>query len=550
MESHSSEAERHGFDVIWWTDHARLFRDYEDIKLDFEGARVSSDGKLVVLGRGMRRSLTRINLERPGAGSEFDVSGGVLRLRLEPPGSGESATVRMSLGSQRGKVHTVDFCRPVTSGLVFEVWGEVEGLGDRTHLGFEFDFSLHPPGRHHAYFAASPGVAGPPRARGDTTVYHEVQVPNGRFAVSLDLLEALEQLPRGDDNTLSEATIVVGARAGELMYVAIDSVRIRSIEASGENQYRRVEQLARAYESQYGVRQLVGVEIGLVHTARLPHMNAYFPESTQAYPSIALDENMRRDAWIDAVHDLGGLVSLNHPFGASLRPRRSEGGAYYGEELSIRELAKSKSRVSEQDFRWIADPVLDGSLKPDILEVGYLYRGSGSLEDHLRLWDVVLANGVRLVGNGASDTHGGLWGPDMVPNPFASWIWARSDSQDELLKALKAGHVAFGDPFFWQSDFAFGIEDAMMGDTLAVEEGRDVNGWVRMDPWRSDVDLRLVQIALGEGWEPEVIRREVIGLERDGFAIRFDRPCFVRVEVYERDGTPLVFSNPVFLIPS
>jgi hypothetical protein len=61
--------------------------------------------------------------------------------------------------------------------------------------------------------------------------------------------------------------------------------------------------------------------------------------------------------------------------------------------------------ASEDEFWEIAEPLLDGKgLGADLLEVGYLYRGIGSLEDHLRLWDLALANGIRLVGTGTSDS--------------------------------------------------------------------------------------------------------------------------------------------------
>jgi hypothetical protein len=277
-------------------------------------------------------------------------------------------------------------------------------------------------------------------------------------------------------------------------------------------------------------------------------MNAYFPDSTQTFESVSLDRNMQRDRWVAAVHRRGGLVSLNHPFGASLRPRRSE-GTYYPSGLSVRDLWKGATSVEEADFWDVAKPILDDDgLGADILEVGYLFRGIGSLKDHLRLWDLALANGINLVGNGASDSHGGKWGPEMVPNPFASWIWATSKGADDLLRGLKAGRVAFGDPFLWRAEFAFGVDDAIMGDTLLIDHS-PVTGWIHMVPPRDDIDIRLIQVEIKKGSELAVIRDESIEYDRYGIEIEVDRPCFVRTEIYRDDGTPLVFSNPVFLIP-
>jgi hypothetical protein len=277
-------------------------------------------------------------------------------------------------------------------------------------------------------------------------------------------------------------------------------------------------------------------------------MNAYFPDSTQSFESVSLGRDLKRDEWVDDVHRRGGLVSLNHPFGASLRPRRTP-GYEFPEGLSLRELFTRGSSVKDADFWEIAEPILeDDGLGADILEVGYLFRGIGSLQDHLRLWDLALANGVILVGNGASDSHGGRWDPEMVPNPFASWVWSEGRSQDELLRALKDGRVAFGDPFLWSSKFAFGVESTLMGDTLFVNAGDELKGWLWMEPWRHDVDLRIKQVRLKKGRDLDIVRYESVECSREGIPIVFDGPCFVRVEIYQPDGTPLVFSNPVFLL--
>jgi hypothetical protein len=109
--------------------------------------------------------------------------------------------------------------------------------------------------------------------------------------------------------------------------------------------------------------------------------------------------------------------------------------------------------------------------------------------------------------------------------------------------------VAFGDPFLWKSRFAFGVEGTLMGDTLLVDAGDEVRGWLWMEPWQGDVDLRLKQVRLKQGRELDVVRYESVECSREGIPIVFDGPCFVRVEVYQPDGTPLVFSNPVFLLP-
>jgi hypothetical protein len=207
--------------------------------------------------------------------------------------------------------------------------------------------------------------------------------------------------------------------------------------------------------------------------------------------------------------------------------------------------------ATPEQFWAIASPILDhNGLGCDLLEVGYLFRGIGSLDDHLKLWDLALANGVRLVGTGTSDSHGGVWGPDMVPNPFATWIWARSKGADELLRALKAGRAAFGDPFLWKGKFAFGVDGAMMGDTLFIDGPREARAWVSLGAWRDDLDIRLVTVQIRQGRDVETTRTEWTPAGAGEMPVKLAGPCFLRAEIYARDGSPLVFSNPVFIIPA
>jgi hypothetical protein len=551
MELHCFEASRHGFDIIWWTDHARLFEPYdEEIKVRFGDAWIDSATGSVHFVDGRARELTRLIVDRPEDGCRIDLENGQLMVSLTAPGgSSDLVKAMLRLGSERGEVRTVDYCRPVTSGLEFRAWSNVYGLGGDTYVRFGFDLSGHPTGQHHAFFDVSGGVAMGPAAGGDTVVSYEVAPPDGRVPVVIDLEKALAPLPDGDDNTLSSAYIEIGARSGESITVVIDSLAFRSTRPSGENQYALVEDLTRRYRDDYGITQYTGIEVGGVHTPRMPHMNAYFPDSTQSFESVALEQQMARSEWVEEVHKRGGLVSLNHPFGASLRPRRRT-GASFPSGLSARELARECPKITEDDFWHFARPIIEkDGLGADILEVGYLFRGTGSLDDHLRLWDLALANSVNLVGNGTSDSHGGRWSPDMVPNCFATWIWASGSRRNDILGALKAGRVTFGDPFHWKGKFAFRVEGAFMGDTLFVDAGEDVTGWILMEPLRDDIDIKLVQVEVKKGEEITFIRNESVEYSRDGVPIHVDRPCFVRIEVYQEDGTPLVFSNPIFLLP-
>jgi hypothetical protein len=551
MESQCYEAVKNGFDVIWWTDHEFLFGGFDnDIVVDFKETTFEPDSTVLVFAENTRRTLTRLAIDRPSQGAHLGVENGILKIHTgSKDGVGKPVKMAIDLASERGAVTLVNFCRPVTSGLGFRAWGRVHGLGEDTLLRIRFDFSWHPNGRHHAVFDIVRSDGNGPQVLGDTTVVENVGIGDGAFNLALDLEAALSGLPNGDDNTLSTCRIEIGARNGRFIDVEIDSLKFVSTKPDGENQYRTVERLAQRYRQAMGIRQYIGVEVGLLHLPNLPHMDAFLPREEATYENACLGRNMNRREWIKAVRDMGGVVSVNHPFGAALRPQYVQGDDL-GSSMSIREISQRAGLVDESYFWRVARPIVrDGAWGADLLEVGYLFRGAGSLRDHLRLWDLVLANGVRLMGFGSSDSHGGIWGPDMEPNPFATWIWSASDTADRLLDAMRSGRMVFGDPFLWKSAVAFGVEDAFMGDTLFVGNRKSAAGWLYMDPWRNDVSVRLIQMEISKGDEPNILRSEVLEDPGRGFEIKVGRPCYVRLEIYDKSDVPLAFTNPVYIWP-
>ncbi|HVP57623.1 MAG TPA: hypothetical protein VMU02_05960 [bacterium] len=575
MESHTAEAKRAGFDVMWWTDHAELYAPYRRLKIDFASATFDTSGQALVMGGRLGRQLSAIKVDAT-EGGRAELDRGRLMLRAESrAGASEPSTVRITPVSKIGKVHTINFCRPVSSGLNVDAWLDVQGLSRDTYIKFSFDFSWHPKGAHHAVLTSTETTPLAPQAVGDTTVIAQFEIPSsttgGSSKVTFDLEKLAGLLPHGSDNTLSGFSMGVGAESGNAISVGIDSIVIWSEKPDGANQYATVDSLARAYSEAYGIREYVGFEFGRVHTPELPHMNAYYPSGIPVYQGLDLDTDVARRDWVAAVHRKGGLVSFNHPFGANRRVKGGIGSARSEDQavgtaddyedlppaVAPRVMAMKGPAVSEEAFWEVAQPLLDSrGLDADMLEVGYLFRGTGSLDDHLRLWDLALANGIRLVGTGTSDSHGGAWGPDMIPNPFGTWIWARSPDAGDLLDGIRHGHVAFGDPFFWKSTILFRAEnvdgqEAIMGDTLQVSAGHYAKGWLEIKPMRGDLHVRVVQVAIMPGREPaKSAATKSAAAATDGFPIAVNDSCYVRLEVYGSDGTPLAFTNPIYFFPS
>ena len=65
-----------------------------------------------------------------------------------------------------------------------------------------------------------------------------------------------------------------------------------------------------------------------------------------------------------------------------------------------------------------------GLFGADLLEVGYRDRGGHPLEDHLWVWDRLADAGLRPVGIGVSDSHGGVGSWSSDPHNFVPWIFA------------------------------------------------------------------------------------------------------------------------------
>jgi hypothetical protein len=57
-----------------------------------------------------------------------------------------------------------------------------------------------------------------------------------------------------------------------------------------------------------------------------------------------------------------------------------------------------------------------------------------------------------------------------------------------------------------------------------------------------------VAVKMGQGKDLNLTRSEVTG-DPYRFELSVDDSCYVRVEVRAKDGTPLVFSNPIYLFP-
>ena len=542
MQWHAAQGALHAEEaVLWWSDHVAMFDQSTPfaMHLDRKGREVLVRADLGVVGmwtEGMGRKVEVTHLE---ASHE----GGTPTVRLEDrqlfvglagePGEEWSLFAHeVKSNVANGWVHGFGFARPVSSGAVLEVGLECDSPGPDAACEIEVALAWHHEGQpfqhrlryridseieRRAVSVESPGevlILLPPRA---DDLYR------------LDLLADAARLTNGDDNTINRLSLGLRARRGAEAAMRFRGFRLTSSQPQKRHQLEVVQRLAGRYQEAYDQVHHIGLE----HQDTVSHVNAYFPAPLGPQDSALLDRDLGHSLsrWVRTVQELGGLISLNHPF--LKRP------AICGEEATDRACGVAVLRQLLENR----------AQKAQLLEVGYLDRGM-DLRGHLDLWDRLTANGLGLYGIGVTDSHGGEWAAQR--NPMTTWTLASSPEAPELLAALSRGRAFFGNPLMWDGVFAFRVGEAFMGDRVP-SPGEAQPLVFELEPWPDDYRVFLVQGLIQPGSDVEYVHRRT-PLERGG-EIRIDtsRPSFVRLEAWQAAAgrrTPVAFTNPVVFGPS
>ena len=229
--------------------------------------------------------------------------------------------------------------------------------------------------------------------------------------------------------------------------------------------------------------------------------------------------------FVPMVHNLGGIVALNHPFGADYGPLLPQDQ----QDALVRTRLNTLVPVHAWDI--------------DLMEI-YLERAQVDLAHHLKLWDLLAANGVPLCGLAASDQHGGpltLRGTHMV-----TWINGPDSSQNSLLSGLTRCRAFFGRVDLFDGTIDLSLGPIAMGGTHPTEPGTGLLQ-VFVDPLPAGAEVRLVQVKDRTGNQLNyVVDHEPIDPSQP-IAIDISRPGFLRVELWSSDGVPIVFSNRIYL---
>jgi hypothetical protein len=354
---------------------------------------------------------------------------------------------------------------------------------------------------------------------------------------------------RAEDNSTYEFHAELSTREGSHPIVFLDDVRYETDPSLRGNALLDWQRAAGSYyELQVpDVHHLVGSEISLFKSQ--PHLNAYAPGHTLIdYGTHSYLEPL--DYAVEQVHEQGGLVSYNHPWGIGI----------YGDLHETPE--QKQQRILAAKLSLLAN----GLLGCDMIEAGYRWRHGINLAGHLDLWDCLTANAMFKTGIGVTDSHGSTpfygwapWQPSATyENNYVTWLWATDVSEGPLLDALAGGRAYFGDPYRWQGELDLASLDGFpMGRVVLTDKGSH-EVVVRVTNVPSGVDVRLAQAEIRE--DPPTsyttvnwLRQEslggavVDGVFADTVTVDVALPSFVRVEVW--NGTAeWAFSNPLAFV--
>lgn len=281
-----------------------------------------------------------------------------------------------------------------------------------------------------------------------------------------------------------------------------------------------------------GLRLAQGLEFSYSNT----HLNWLAIDGVRGVrpvPGVTVDDYLR--SCVDVVAAAGGACSYNHMFGPSMGPLLT--GTLRREKIA-------------ETARHMLSTAAYGS---HLLEVGYNVRGGMDLAGHIEVWDIMLAAGIRIFADGATDNHAGTRNSYInTSNRFCTDILAASSDPRIAVPALRAGRVvvALLGAFSGRIDLA--TDGALMGQQATVG-GSTTTIAVSFDGLPTGSVLRVLQYAIHGNRAIDTRRaplKSSLWTPAPGPGTRvFSVPSvtsYVRVEVV-RNGSIVAFSNPIFL---
>ncbi|MEO8477089.1 MAG: twin-arginine translocation signal domain-containing protein [Actinomycetota bacterium] len=529
-------------DVVWWTDHdwRMAGHGYRSV-VHFSGLTETENGNdpltwAQARSGSLASSSATIDTTKVAPSDPLATSS----LRLAATGSGSSfATMRCTAdgskarenlkGTIGGQLITVDVCPASVSTNVFlEIRIKLSNQpasGGRAAGAYTLIYRLggtDAPGVHRASGLTGYVGLGAPAGQWTTLTL----TPTEDIALLWpDLLPA--------DSTMKELSFAAGSRSNAPAVFSIGHLRFARTATPLEDQRALMDGLALRYP---GVAQLQGSEVSLFAN----HLNWFgggfsLPDYGTTPINPVPNDLVRTAALAVSIHDVGGLSSLNHPFGSG-----TPGLATQSKQDSLRRALATKL-------------IGNRAYGVDILEVGYQTRQSVGIGAHLGLWDALSRNAIFLTGNGVNDNHGGTWAGQ--PNRFLTWAWAADPAEPSLLGALAAGRIWFAEPSFRGMVDLLADGVAPMGSvTVSDLAARSLQLMVTGAPAGGSVRLVRgpVDYAGSTVPDPNTVTQSFPAgdLSSGSVTVSIDTTAstFARTEILDATGRVVGGSNPIWLL--
>ncbi|HSN74722.1 MAG TPA: hypothetical protein VL334_06460, partial [Anaerolineae bacterium] len=480
VQMHSAWASAVGLDVIWWADHNPTFTQSADTTVSFANATIDPNTLHVAIPLppgtppwAVYSYVTKLRASiSSGAQAAASLSSGMLRMQVQA--NADQTFDRFeyrTLTTDDFRIQGLDFTRPLASDPVLSFdTTRCDSAGSDTFGEVRVALSWHNYGVATPYDLIYRLVpANQPGGIVHSSSRVTVTVPLVSPRVDLPLLEHAGGLTNGDDGSIQEMYFTVGARNSAQACMELGNFSIHSRAPQTSYLVQAFKDVAARHQTTYGVGQLVTWE----QFAGLRHLNPYLPTSSTLLPGV---NDIQVENFVPLIHAQNGLVMLNHPFGAG-----------FGNPL----LANEQEALVQSALSTML-PVQAWNV--DLIEI-YKLRGRVDLNNHLRLWDLLGANGIQLCATATSDTHGG---PFTLYHAMVTWINAASPGQDDLLAAMRACRLFFGDLEVFDGVLDLRLGATPMGSVYPARPGMQPLQ-VILDPLPAGAQVKLVQQLLQPG---------------------------------------------------
>lgn len=532
------QAKKLGLDVLWWSDHdwRMAYHTYAD-GYDFEADDMSQT-KAVPYPPGTDLSLVRekeMDVTLTPHRRNGKVKDTIARITAERASQGKKSLEIAATAAKDGFqpfFYEIDASRRrMKRSLASRVQVNISIYPDfqpdkETMAGVWFDLSQQPPDMEAGKLVyVLTGLSNAELAKLETASMKFVRLefkPQEWNKYTFNLTEDAKRLRLGGiDNALVAASFGVLTK-GKRAHAFFDDYRIIH-QLKSEPLREEARQMAAALEKEYGVTNYVGQELS--YEAHLNPLGEHIP----MIDYLKHPEGLDPAETVKFVHLNGGVCSLNHIFGTSRPPRgvdpENPESARAFEDKKIQELTASRC------------------FGADVLEVGYPVRVL-PMPSFLRVWDALSNAGVVVVANGVSDSHSSTGGW-FDGNNFVSWVWAQSKSKADIIDAFRRGNVFFGDPAQFKGQLTLSTDDGhQMGQVVITH--------------KPSHQLKIHIEGLPAGARVRTVAAGKYGRDFTAAGGHFDQVVdvetsqrtFFRVETYLSNGRPLVFSNPIYFVPS